>query len=238
MFDNRDIRPIAVNFHLWPKCNLSCSFCFAGFPEARAVMELDHARALLEALAAAGTEKLTFVGGEPTLHPNLPELVRHAAQLGLVTCVVTNGARLRHLLHAAGDAVHWVGLSIDSASEDVQAALGRGKGDHVRSSLEHADELRRHGIRIKLNSVITQMNWQEDLSALVRRVGPERWKAFQVLRVEGENDGVVDPLLINSMQFAEFVQRHQHLAEEGLAPVCEDNDAMRGSYAMIDWSAP
>lgn len=27
--------PLAVNFHLWPRCNLRCTFCFAGFPESR-----------------------------------------------------------------------------------------------------------------------------------------------------------------------------------------------------------
>ena len=28
--------------------------------------------------------------------------------------------------------------------------------------------------------------------------------------------------------------RHGHLAEEGLAPVVEDNEAMSGSYVMVD----
>ncbi len=226
--------PVAVNFHLWPRCNLGCKFCYAGFPGARSVLPVEEAKQVIGALVVAGTDKITFVGGEPTLHPHLAELVRHAGDLGLVTCVVTNGARLRLLLESAGEALHWVGLSIDSGNEDVQAALGRGGGDHVRTSIEHADELRRRGARIKLNSVITQLNWQEDMSALVRRVGPERWKAFQVLRIEGENDGKVEPLLISDAQFRAFVQRHAHLETEGLAPICEDNDAMRGSYVMID----
>jgi thymidylate kinase len=104
----------------------------------------------------------------------------------------------------------------------------------VARSVDLADNVRRRGIRIKLNSVITALNWQEDMSALVRRIGPERWKAFQVLRIEGENDGKVEPLLITAEQFEAFVQRHAHLAAEGLAPVAEDNDAMQGSYVMID----
>ena len=143
--------PVAVNFHLWPRCNLRCTFCYAGFPTTRAAIPTDQAKAIISALVAAGTDKITFVGGEPTLHPDLADLVRHAADLGLVTCIVTNGARLRQLLDDAGDAVHWVGLSIDSGQEFVQAALGRGKGDHIGKSIDHADDLRRRGIRIKLN---------------------------------------------------------------------------------------
>lgn len=226
--------PLAVNFHLYPRCNLHCTFCYAGFPDTRTHLPLAQAKDVIDRLAAAGTDKITFVGGEPTLHPHLAELVRHAASLGLVTCVVTNGARLRQVLDDAGDALHWVGLSIDSGLEDVQAALGRDKGNHIAKSIEHADELRRRGIRIKLNSVITSLNCQEDMSALVRRIGPDRWKIFQVLRIEGENEDKVEPLLITEEQFKAFVLRHEHLAAEGLAPVAEDNDAMRGSYIMID----
>jgi radical S-adenosyl methionine domain-containing protein 2 len=226
--------PIAVNFHLWPKCNLRCTFCYAGFPEARKVLEVDDAKALITALCEAGTEKITFVGGEPTLHPHLAQLVRHAHGLGLTTCVVTNGARLPKLLDDCAGQLDWVGLSVDSGLESVQAKLGRGAGDHIGNSIAHADELRRRAIRIKLNTVVTALNWQEDMSELVRLIRPDRWKAFQVLEIQGENEGKVGPLLISADQYAQFVARHQHLAAEGLGLVPEDNDAMRGSYVMIN----
>lgn len=226
--------PLAVNFHLWPRCNLKCTFCFAGFPESRGRIPTSEALALVEMLAAVGVQKLTLVGGEPTLHPDLDKIVRHAADVGLVTCIVSNGARLLQVMDAVGDALHWVGLSVDSGDEVTQAALGRGKGDHLARSLRLADELHRRGIRLKLNSVITRLNHHEDMSELVRRMRPERWKVFQVLRVEGENDGRVEPLMISSEDFDAFVDRHAHLAAEGLAPVPEGNDAMRGSYAMVD----
>jgi radical S-adenosyl methionine domain-containing protein 2 len=72
------------------------------------------------------------------------------------------------------------------------------------------------------------------MSTLVRAVMPERWKAFQVLPMAGQNDGSVEDLLISSEQFAAFVRRHHGLAADGLSPIVEDNDAMRGSYVMVD----
>ena len=72
------------------------------------------------------------------------------------------------------------------------------------------------------------------MSGLVRRMRPERWKVFQVFPITGQNDGKVEELLISREQFQAFVQRHAHLRDEGLAPVVEDNDAMRGSYVMVD----
>lgn len=227
-------RPVAVNFHLFKPCNLRCRFCFATFRGLRGRLETDDARRLIDALRAAGTEKLTFVGGEPTLHPDIGDLVAYAHEVGLVTCLVTNGARLARLLEEQAATIDWVGLSVDSANEDVQARLGRGKGGHVAKSLAHADRCRELGIRLKLNSVITSLNHREDMSAFVRRFRPERWKVFQVLAMEGQNDGSVEDLLIDDSAFVRFVARHAHLASEGLAPVVEDNDAMKGSYVMVD----
>ena len=158
----------------------------------------------------------------------------HAKARGLVTSIVTNGFRLDALLDTHARDLDWVGLSIDSANERIQQALGRGTGSHVADAVRLAERCSALGVRVKLNSVVTALNWHEDLSALVRRVEPERWKVFQVLPMEGQNDGSVERLLITRPQFGTFVERHEPLAAEGFAPVVEDNDAMRGSYIMVD----
>ena len=227
-------RPVAVNFHIWPKCNLACTFCYATFPQARRTLPLADALAVIERLADAGTQKITFVGGEPTLYPHLVEVVRHSEALGLTTCIVSNGARLNDVLDRVADSIDWIGLSVDSGNEQTQKDLGRGRGDHVARSIELADTIRALRIRLKLNTVVTSLNWQDDMSWLIRRMQPQRWKAFQVLRVEDENAGRVEPLLITDGQFREFSRRHAHLAAEGFSLVAETNDDIRGSYVMID----
>lgn len=226
--------PPAINYHLLKPCDASCRFCFATFRDVRGQLALPDALRLLDLLAAAGAEKLNFAGGEPTLHPHIGRLVAHAHELGLVTSIVTNGSRLADLLDRHGASLDWVGLSVDSALEEVEVALGRGRGDHVARAVNLADRCRRLGVRVKLNTVVTALTWKEDLSELVRRIQPERWKVFQVLPVGGQNDGEVEPLLVTREQFAAFLARHSHLAAEGFAPIAEDNEAMRGSYAMID----
>jgi radical S-adenosyl methionine domain-containing protein 2 len=118
--------------------------------------------------------------------------------------------------------------------EDVEVALGRSRGQHVAQSIRLAALCRASGVRVKLNTVVTTLNAEEDLSGLVRQIAPERWKVFQVLPMLGQNDGAVEPLLISAEAFDGFVLRHEPLRTERLAPVVEDNDTMRGSYAMID----
>lgn len=226
--------PIAINYHLYKPCNAHCRFCFATFRDVHGSLDPADATRLIECLREAGGQKLNFAGGEPTLHPHIAPLIRHAKQIGFTTSIVTNGARLRPLLEAHASALDWVGLSVDSGREQVQEALGRGRGDHVVRSIALADLARAAGVRVKLNTVVTALTCDEDMSALVRRIRPERWKVFQVLPVEGQNDGSVEDLLISPEAFEAFVERHRHLAAEGYAPIVEDNDAMRGSYVMID----
>jgi radical S-adenosyl methionine domain-containing protein 2 len=225
---------VAVNFHLYKPCNEHCRYCFATFPDIRGRLTDDEADALVRTLARHGTRKLTFVGGEPTLHPALPRLITTARDVRMTTALVTNGARLERVLQACPGALDWVGLSVDSADEEVQRRLGRGDGSYVAAAIAHFARLHALGIRTKLNTVVTALNWREDMSSLVRRVHPERWKVFQVLPIAGQNDGRVEPLLITRAEFEAFVARHAVLAADGLGPVPEDNEAMTGSYLMVD----
>lgn len=226
--------PTAVNFHLYKPCDAACTFCFATFESIRGQLTFDDARCLLSELRGHGAEKVTFAGGEPTLHPRLGELVKHAAGEGLVTGVVTNGSRLAQLLEQHAPSLHWAALSVDSADENVQALLGRGRGGHVARARSLASACREAGVRVKLNTVVTALTWEEDMSELVRAISPERWKVFQVLRVEGQNDGRVEPLLITDAQFQAFITRHRDVGVPGMQLVAEDNDAMTDSYVMVD----
>jgi radical S-adenosyl methionine domain-containing protein 2 len=223
----------AVNFHVWKSCNYKCRFCFAGFDDVPGQLRREPALRIIEDLARAGCDKLTFVGGEPTLCPFLGDLVESAAALGLATCVVSNGERLRPVIEHHAAALHWIGLSVDSCDEATSQQLGRGRGNHIARSIELADLARQHGIRIKLNTVVTALNLHEDMTALVCRIRPERWKIFQVLPIAGQNDGI-EPLLISAQQLRSYVERHAHLAGSDLDIVPEDNTAMTGSYVMID----
>ncbi len=232
--------PPSVNVHLWKPCNLRCSFCYAVFNDDTALQAVRgglaeaDARRIIEMLRPEGVEKLTFVGGEPTLCPHLAALIGQSRDLGFVNTLVTNGARLQRLLEAVPGCIDWVGLSVDSASETTQAALGRGRGNHVAQSIEHFRRLHHRGIRVKLNTVVTSLNWRQDMTDFVMRARPERWKIFQVLPIEGQNSGAVESLLITPDQFQTFVSRHRGLIASGITVVAESNEDMTGSYAMID----
>lgn len=236
----------SVNYHLlWP-CNMRCGFCFATFQDVRHEMGLSKGHlpegdclSLIDLLADAGFEKLNFAGGEPMLCSFLPNLIRRAKARGMVTSIVTNGAKLTDVwLAEMRDSLDWIGLSIDTADPGKLVRLGRairGRTPMTEAEYLHISrEIKRQGIRLKINTVVTSVTWQEDFTDFIRAAQPERWKIFQALPIQGQNDAHIDEFVVTPAQFAAYVQRHRCVEDDGIQVVPETNELMIGSYAMID----
>lgn len=237
--------PLAVNWHFWPWCNYGCKFCFARFEDIPRADRLPKELAITvpEMIAEAGADKITFVGGEPTLCPFLGDLLQAAKDVGLTTCIVSNASGLtEQFLDKWGHLIDWIGLSIDASNDEIHAKIGRGmRGDLARQRSHHLElaktvwaSCKARGIRMKLNTVVCKANLEDDMSALVMELKPERWKIFEVLPVEGQNDGDVDDMLLAEGEFSSWVERHRWVGNEGIQFVPENNELMRGSYAMMD----
>jgi radical S-adenosyl methionine domain-containing protein 2 len=77
-----------------------------------------------------------------------------------VVSVVTNGYQLNpEAIRKLKPFVSWIGLSIDSADEATEIALGRGNGGHVKRIIELAGAIHEAGIKLKINSTVTRLNW-------------------------------------------------------------------------------
>lgn len=221
--------PQAVNLHLTRACNYKCTFCYATFPDLRKSIPEREAMEILDELAACGVDKVTFVGGEPTLLEYLPRALRHAKDLDLTTCIVTNASRFNHqYFDAVAPHLDWLGVSIDSLSDGIEAEYGRGDGNHVQHAVWTLHEARQRGIQTKLNTVVGALNWQEDLHELWQATQPNRWKAFRLLLIEGQNDASRS-LAISDGQWQDWKARHADLPV-----IAEDNEDMTSSYVMID----
>ena len=235
--------PPSVNFHFWQPCNMSCRGCFATFEDVRADglpkghLPRPDALHVTEELARRFA-KITFAGGEPTLCPWLHDLVATAHRQGATTMLVSNGTRTSQEYIAAFEGtLDWLTLSIDSADPATHARMGRAVAGQPLTPEDYcaaADAARSQGIRLKVNTVITAENWDEDLTELILCIRPERWKLLQALPVRGQNDAGIGDLLISRARAEVFVARNAVSHEAEIAIVFEDNDAMTGSYAMVD----
>jgi radical S-adenosyl methionine domain-containing protein 2 len=222
----------SVNWHITQRCNYHCKFCFSQHLD-QEVTSLETADEILRYLRRIGLEKINFVGGEPTLHPLFFEIVKLAKSMGFVVSVVSNGYYLnRDIIQKLKPFVDWIGLSIDSADEKVEVSLGRGNGSHVKKTLELAQVIHEAGIKLKINTTITRLNWKEDMRPLIRLLKPDRWKVFQVLHIFGQNDRYFGELSITNEQFSYFKSLN-HEPMEGFSPVFEGSNEMLASYFMI-----
>ena len=234
----------SVNFHLWKPCNMKCRFCFATFQDIgqdilpRGHLPREGCLSVVEALASAGFDKINFAGGEPTLCPWLPDLIRRAKELALTTSMVTNGSRITpEWLDRVGNSLDWAALSIDTVNPKKLEASGRTTRDGPLGEAEYLDAidiLKERGIRLKINTVVAQSNCDEDLTGFIAKARPERWKLLQVLPIRGQNDGLVDDQMITPEQFSGYVARNRGVETMGVAVVPESNDLMTGSYVMVD----
>lgn len=77
-------------------CNLECNICFAAAPSGNHV-PFDQITSMIDAFVSYETdpELLQLSGGEPTLHPNLLQIIRYAKDLGIQDVAVsTNGLKI------------------------------------------------------------------------------------------------------------------------------------------------
>ena len=108
--------PEYVNVEPTNACNLQCTVCSLDRTRPSGLMSLDLAKAILDDAAATGVREVRFfLAGEPMLHPQLPEMVKHASRVGLKTVIHTNATRLttklsRNLIQAG---LHELSVSFD-----------------------------------------------------------------------------------------------------------------------------
>lgn len=236
----------SVNFHLWEPCNFRCKFCFASFQDVKKTilpkghLPEEQAKQVVKLLAESGFEKITFAGGEPTLCPWIGDLIALAKDCGMTTNLVTNGWALLkrpELLKDLAENLHWLTLSIDSIFANTNTISGRALGSKQAITKDEysllIEQARKHGLRIKINTVVHQLNWQEPLWEFMEEVKPERWKIFQVLPVNGQNDEYFEDYSISNEQFQFFLNLNKPAANITTI-VPETNELMRASYVMVD----
>ena len=226
-----------INLHITQKCNYNCKYCFAHF-DARNDLRVDEWKKIIDNIKTSGLiDGINFAGGEPVLYQGFAELVEYAAAQNFKLSIITNGSLMTNPklmppeLFARFDTL---GISVDSINPKTLVKLGACgcSGDVLTyeklSKLIAVARFNNPSIRIKLNTVVTNLNFDEDLTVIGKNLGIDRWK---MLRMKSFANDYFDnrELLTTQMEFNSFVNRHAEVARN----IVPENDLTR-SYIMVD----
>jgi MoaA/NifB/PqqE/SkfB family radical SAM enzyme len=82
--------PILVHIIPMRRCNLDCGYCNE-YDNVSKPVPLEEMKKRLDILADMGTSIITISGGEPLMHPELEEIIRHIRKRGMIAGMITNG---------------------------------------------------------------------------------------------------------------------------------------------------
>ena len=111
--------PLLVQIIPIRRCNIDCGYCNE-YDKVSEPVPTDVMKRRIDRLAALGTSVVAFSGGEPMLHPDLDDLIRHIRGRGMMAGLITNGyflvpKRIEALNRAGLD---FLQISIDNVDPD------------------------------------------------------------------------------------------------------------------------
>ncbi len=167
-------------------CNRRCALCYNRYRDI--VKPLATVCKEVDALCAKrNLETISILGGEPTLHPDLPEIVRHVKSRGVYCQILTNGVLLAK---EGGEKLltTLVEAGVDRILIHVDTGQGLSEGEVERMRENLAGRLER--ARVNFGMSITMYEGREDdIAPLMKRYARFRYFDGILATIGREGDG-------------------------------------------------
>lgn len=158
--------PVLAHIIPMRRCNLACAYCNE-YDDFSPPVPIETVKHRLDKLADLGTTIITISGGEPLMHPEIGEVVKHVRRRGMIAGMITNGFLLNVKkigdLNSAG--LDHMQISIDNVMpDDVSKKSLKTLDARLKMLAEHAD------FHVNINSVVGGgVKNPEDALAVSRR---------------------------------------------------------------------
>jgi len=242
-------KPLYVKIKLNYGCNLRCEMCKHWREPREQPMPISRFAQVISELAQLGCRKIHISGGEPLLHPETPDLIQQAANLGIRTTLTTNGTLLDKALarRLVESGLRGVNISIDSPQRKIHDPL-RGVAGAWKKSVRAVQWLRRYAhkgkLTIRLNCLVSRPNYLSlaGYAEFAHQIGAD---AFNLIPVDdhcGEhlalrwqdleyfNQHIAPQLASSGLQYG-LITREEQAYPFGRSTL-EIKHARRGEYAF------
>lgn len=183
-------RAVNIFFHILTHCNLSCRHCYINPAQhGRNMLPIDTIKRWLDAFSCKReTANIVFLGGEPTLHPQLSEAVKAARSMGYTSITIdTNGFLFHDILsRVTPSEVNYFSFSLDGATPQTNDWIrGEGSYDRCLTGIRSAVKL---GFKTSLIFTVSNMNLHEleKMPSLIQTLGVDRF-FIQVIGLRGKS---------------------------------------------------
>ncbi len=142
--------PVLAHVIPMRRCNLACGYCNE-YDHSSNPVPFEQMQRRVDKLADLGTSIITISGGEPMMHPQLDDIIRHIRTRGVIAGLITNGyyltpPRIKRLNDAG---LEYLQISIDNIEPDEVSGKSLKLLDKkLRFLAEHA------AFHVNINSVI------------------------------------------------------------------------------------
>ncbi len=212
-----------IYLYVTERCQLRCGHCYMGDRLERGLtLEFDKAAQIMTYCRRLGGEYITFLGGEPTLHPALPEMVDFALGAGYRQVMInSNGLLERTIDRIAPEKLHYISFSLDGATAEVH--------NRIRGAKTYEKTVRciratvAAGYAVRLITTISKINIHEaaPMLELADELGVQMLN-FHLFSEEGRGIGNPDW----SLSPQEWIDFYEYL------------ETIKGNYRTSIWYPP
>jgi MoaA/NifB/PqqE/SkfB family radical SAM enzyme len=148
-----------VFFHILTACNLACKHCYINKSQhGSAQLTIEQIESWMRIFADPGKKSnLIFLGGEPTLHKDLPYAIEKAKGLGFNVTVDTNGYLFHDLLEkTTPELLDYLSFSLDGPDVAVNDLI---RGDGVfKTCVANLKKAVRLGFNVSVIYTVSRKN--------------------------------------------------------------------------------
>ncbi len=164
--------PYRMDLALTYGCNNHCAHCYNEPGRGKTPLTVDQWKLVLDKMEEIAIPHVVFTGGEPTTLPFLPELVRYAGKLGIVSGLNTNGRLLRNEAlteELARSSLDHVQITLESAEPDIHDEMVGVKGAWeetvagIRMAVKHQIHINTNTTMITSNTSVQSIGKLSDL---------------------------------------------------------------------------
>ena len=225
---------VLVDIELTNRCNALCSFCPRDKTPQQGYLSRDNFYKTIDRVLELPhpLPKITFTGqGEPTLHSDIVEFMRHTTQSGLRACMTSNASRLTEQLSqdlvSAG--LKEISLSISDFGEDYEEVYNLDFENSMSNALKFV-EIAKDQVEITINIVEHDINKSkvEEMKEFWRAHGVKRFLVF----AQNNRGGACEngKLFLEGKNPSDEAERLMH--EQGISTLCD----AAFKFLFVGWS--